>query len=176
MLRVGVDQSKRSTAIVCTDKEGNLIDFLLSSPPLPMDNEELLVYITNDFTTLVNKWQLDRGISKVTLEGLSFGSVSSSKDLLAGLLWTLRLTLYKDYPNIPYSVVPVTRWRSKVLPIETRREITKQKTKNGLKQAVVDVLPYTVKVRFEDYMRNNKLKREAIFDLADAYWLSRFAP
>lgn len=167
---VGIDQSKRSTALVLTD-EGKLEDFLLVCPSKELDNEDLILYQWELVYRFIYKYC--EFIDTINLEGLSFNSVSSSKDLLAGLHWSTRANL-KHFLGITANIVPVLSWRAKVLSKEERKSISELKIKDGLKKAVVDKLPFEVKVRFEDYIRECGFKATSLWDLSDAYQLSLY--
>lgn len=169
---VGIDQSKRSTAAVCIDSAGELVDFIVISPPMYLDGVELLVYQWAKLDTFVYNYH--KYLEGIALEGLSFNSVSSDKDLLSGLFWHLRTMLFVEYPSIPVGVCPVLAWRSKVLSKEERKALSLVKVKDGLKKAVVGKLPFGVRVKFEEYIRERGLKKESIWDLADAFFIAQY--
>lgn len=172
IITVGVDQSKRSTAVVAISDKGYLIDFMLICPAIELDNEELLIYHYDELFFFLDKY--DNKEKVLAIEGLSYGSVSSSKDLLAGLFWYIRTRLKVMYPDMLVGVIPCASWRAKVLSKEERQEISKLKVKDGLKKATVSKLPFSVRVRFEDYIRQNSFKKESVYDLCDAYWIAQY--
>lgn len=165
---IGIDQSKRSTAVVAIDKKGNLKDFVVIAVK-EYDQEAL---IAEQWSKLNLFLCPPRPIHAIAIEGLSFNSVGAGKDLLAGLFWYIRTRLYLEYGNVPVGIIPVLSWRCKVLNKEEQKSIRALKLKDGLKKAVVAKLPFEVKARFEEYIRVNGFKKEAIYDLADAYHLS----
>jgi len=172
-MRIGIDQSKRSTAVVTVTDTGSLVAYELICAPKEIDNEELIVYQLDRLLKVVDAAiNYENLLPDIFIEGLSFGSVSSSKDILAGLLWYIKTRLYVLYPDIKVTTVPVTSWRAKVIPIEERREIKRLNLKDGLKKATVAKLPFEVKVILEDYIINRSLKPSSIYDLADAHFLA----
>jgi len=169
---IGIDQSKRSTAVVCMDLAGRLVDFLLINPPKELDGEVLISYQWDLIDSFVSAYQKD--LKGIALEGLSFNSVGSGKDLLAGIFWAVRLNLYKKFPEIPVGVIPSASWRSAFIDKEKRKKIKELGIKDGLKKATVDELPFEVRVRFENYIRENGIKKEALWDLADAFGIAKY--
>lgn len=169
---LGVDQSKRSTGIVLLDNDGDLKDFRLICPSMTLDGVELMQYQVKKYRDFLHKNSLDLNPPKVALiEGLSFSAIGGAKDILAGLNWGFRYETSEHY-GFYLGVVPVNQWRSKVLSKEEQREA--RKTKDGLKKAVVDKLPLEVGNEFQDYVKLKHFKKESLYDLADAFWISRF--
>ena len=136
---LGIDQSKRSTGLVLVDQEGALIDYkLLSNTQL--DNEELILWQWEELTEFVNdNTNSPMELKGALIEGLSFGSVGSGKDFLAGLQWYFRCQM-KDGYGLFLGTVPVSMWRSKVLTKEEQKE-AKALGKDGLKLACFEKLP-----------------------------------
>lgn len=169
---IGIDQSKRSTAAVCIDMDKVLVDFMLVNPPKSMDGEELIHYQWQDLDEFILPYATQ--LRGVALEGLSFNSVGSGKDLLAGIFWYIRTCLFRYYPTKPVGVIPVLAWRSKVIDAAERKVINSFRVKDGIKKFTVEKLPYEVKVKFEQYIREQGIKKEAIYDLADAYFIAQY--
>lgn len=165
---LGIDQSKRSTGLVLVDQGGELVDYkLLSNTKL--DNEELIVWQWGELVQFLEEW--DTTIRGALIEGLSFGSVGSGKDFLAGLQWYFRCQMV-DRLGIFLGVVPVTMWRSKVLTKEEQKE-AKALGKDGLKIACFEKLPFDTQESFKSYARCVGAKKTAIYDITDAYWIAQ---
>jgi len=171
-LYLGIDQSKRSTGMVLVNEEGELIDYKLINEP-KLDGEELILLQLQQLHTFI----LDNiyvganaGLAGALIEGLSFGSVGSGKDFLAGLQWAFRVFMYDTYRFL--GTVPVSEWRSKVLTKEEQRE-AKAAGKDGLKKACVEKLPWEVREAFVDYVGKLKVKKDALYDACDAYWIAQ---
>lgn len=156
---IGIDQSKRSTAAVMLNPDGSMKDFTLIC--LADEDEELILKQWKDFDYWLQR-NLFRG-GKVTgalIEGLSFGSVGSGKDFLAGLQWYFRARFKEEY-GLFLGTTPVSQWRSKVLTKEEQRE-AKAQGKDGLKKACVAKLPADVKDRFSEYLEQHKDEINAV--------------
>lgn len=172
---LGIDQSKRSTGMVMLDNNGSLKDFRLICPSMTLDGVELVQYQVLHYADFL----LKNGITEVKhptvslIEGLSFGAVGSAKDILAGLNWCFRYASLNGF-GFFLGVVPVSQWRSKVLSKEEQKE-AKTLGKDGLKKAVVAKLPDDIRVAFTEYVKSEGYKKESLYDLVDAYWISRYA-
>lgn len=186
---LGIDQSKRSTGCVLLDDTGEMVDFTLICEALA-DNEMLLRvqwYTFRHWIDAVTDSLVD--LKAGLIEGLAFGAVGGSKDFLAGLQWYFRAQFLGEY-NFSLGTVPVTMWRSKVLTKEEQRD-AKAAGKDGLKWAVFNKLPATVRTQFANYVElhrdeinrakdaktklGSKSKKylEAMWDLADAYFIAQ---
>lgn len=117
MSYLGIDLSLRSTGLVYINQDQ--IDYrLITSDSKKLNDEELLLYNIREILSFVSKYEPDY----IGLEGLSFGSISSSKDILAGNFWFLRTQLYTNYNSI-VEIIPVLTWRSKLFNKEERAEL-----------------------------------------------------
>lgn len=168
---IGIDQSKRSTGLVALDSNGGVIDFVLACSE-ETDNLQLLSYQCELVCAWINALSRNTGKSYGggLIEGISFGSVGSGKDFLAGLQWSLRLTTM--WKGFPLGTIPVSMWRSPLLSVAARKE-AKAAGANGLKQAVYDKVPEDVRRLFEQYVARHKFKRKSLWDLSDAYWIAQ---
>ncbi len=170
---LGIDQSKRSTGLVLLDAEGELKDFRLICPSMTLDGVELVQYQVDQYVKFLIKNDLTYNKPKVALiEGLSFGAIGGAKDILAGLNWVFRFVSLST-GGFYLGTVPVAGWRSKVLNKEEQRDA--KQIKDGLKKAVVDKLPVDVRLLFTEYVKSKGFKKESLYDLADAYMISRYA-
>jgi len=167
---LGIDQSKRSTGMVLVNEDGELMDYKLINEPR-LGGEELILMQLHELDKFIQDNIVDNEeLAGALIEGLSFGSVGSGKDFLAGLQWACRVFMYDHYRFL--GTVPVSEWRSKVLTKEEQRE-AKSSGKDGLKKACVEKLPWEVKEAFVDYVGKLKVKKDALYDLCDAYWIAQ---
>jgi hypothetical protein len=187
---LGIDLSLRSTGLVCID--GDEVSYKLVTPDIKKYNDtDLLIYDSNEICDFVMEMKPD----VVALEGLSFGSLTGSKDILAGNFWYLKVRL----SQIGYNpqIVPVLTWRS---PLFTKDERKKHKEDTKLvkewKVKVKDIkgnarkdilagteqlffdadikhltfqkLPVNVRIMFENAVGLNS----GVYDLSDAYFIA----
>lgn len=177
---LGIDQSKRSTAAVLLNPDGSLRDFTLIC--LADEDEKLILSQWFVFDNWMDSALGERErVAGALIEGLSFGSVGSGKDFLAGLQWFFRAQ-FRDCYGLFLGTVPVSMWRSKVLTKEEQRE-AKAAGKDGLKKACVAKLPAPVFERFDKYLKENEISlravkkslwKDCIYDLTDAYWIGQY--
>jgi hypothetical protein len=168
--------------------EGELIGSILICNS-KLDNEELIVYQFAKMTEWLLGFLEDEDTLAALIEGLSFGSVGSGKDFLAGLQWYFRARFKVEFATY-LGTVPVSLWRSKVLTKEEQREV-KAAGKDGLKWAVFNKLPAVTRKQYADYVeilkdeinmaKDSKLKPgskskkyvDALQDLADAHFIAK---
>lgn len=105
MARVGIDLSLRSTGLCHIDDKGKATFALVCNKE---DDAELLVKNADDILAFLK----DKKFDAINIEGLSFASASSSKDILWGNFWYLKVRLWQVYPDIPIKIVAVLSWRS----------------------------------------------------------------
>jgi hypothetical protein len=190
-MAMGIDLSLRSTSVVNINKNG-VSYHLVTSSSKDLNDEKLLLYNKEKIKNLIELHQPDR----IALEGLSFGSISSSKDILAGNFWSIRTMIAESFPDIELIIVPVTVWRSPLLTKEERKqlkqdtadvkELKKQiakadkETKKNLLLANEELIlranikfltwlkvPEPLKTEFENFGFN-----KGCFDLTDGYFLA----
>lgn len=184
---IAVDHSLRGTAAVALTQAGEVFDRTIISPAKTISGVELVAYHQlrfSDFIAKVKQQVRVNGappVRGVVLEGLSHSSVGSSKDVQAGIFWTLQTVVYLNHPELLLGVIPVTMWRASVLSKEEQREAKQHK--DGLKKACVAKLPTPVRDQFaafvqanEEYLRAAKASqwKDCIYDLTDAYWLGQY--
>ena len=176
---IGTDQSKRSTAAVMLNPDGSMKDFTLIC--LADEDEELILKQWEYFDDWVCQNAFPENLKGALIEGLSFGSVGSGKDFLAGLQWYFR-SQFKACYGLFLGTTPVSQWRSKVLTKEEQRE-AKKEGKDGLKKACVAKLPADVRERFSEYLAEHEqelrkvkksLWKDCIFDLCDAHFIAQY--
>lgn len=190
---LGIDLSLRSTGLVFINKD-TVIYKLISSDSKNLNDEELLIY---------NSYQICKFIKEcnpthIGLEGLSFGSISASKDILAGNFWHLRAEICILFPDIIVDIVPVLSWRSKLFNKEERtllkenmgkvkalKEEMKNFSKEDKKKLVLDneelILNSDIKyVTWKKVPEPYKSEFEKIgfrkgaYDLSDAYHIAKY--
>lgn len=168
---LGIDQSKRSTGLVLVDQDGALIDYTLLGNA-KLDNEELILWQWEGLVKFIDdNTSCVEDVKGALIEGLSFGSVGSGKDFLAGLQWYFRCQMQDGY-GLFLGTVPVSMWRSKVLTKEEQKE-AKALGKDGLKVACFEKLPWEVQEAFKDYVQKMGTKKGSWADLTDAYWIAQ---
>lgn len=171
-MSIGFDLSLRSTGVVVLDEDLKLIDFCIISQK--EKEEELLDKNELKFINFLFKHESEKDY---IIEGLSFGSLSGSKDILYGNYWGLRMMMYlknhKLKENYNLAIYPVLKWRNGSFTKETLKHY-KENFKNGLKEVCVNNLPEDVKISFINYLFENKLPKNAIYDLSDAYFMTRY--
>ena len=168
---LGIDQSKRSTGLVLYNERDEVVDFKLICSE-EKDDVLLLLYQWKEVDAFLRKNIVDGVcLAGALIEGLSFGSVGSGKDFLAGLQWYMRARLRSEW-GVFLGTVTVSGWRSKVLTKEEQRA-AKSLGKDGLKVAVVDKLPEDVREAFADYVKIKGFKKASIYDLADAAMIAK---
>lgn len=188
MIVIGIDQSKRSTAVVALEDD-KLVDFMLVTPPSNYDTERLINYQWSLIEQFIdNMYKLDCDVA-IALEGAAFAAGGASSDLLWGIQWYIRTRIFVQYPMSPIGIITPATWRSKVLPIVEQREFkSKFGGKIGLKHGVVSKLPEFIREKFDKYLERNKFTileskgreadgrsekyKEGLFDLADAWGIA----
>lgn len=183
---LGIDLSLRSTGL-CYNNEFKLIQIE------KLKNEELLIELIKQICYYINLWQP----KQINLEGLSFNSISGSKDLIAGSFWFLRSEIKRQYPNIPLKILSVSEWRAPLFNKEENKTIreaknflktNKKSIKNlkGIERKQVqeynkilednaNIKVYTFNKLPEDIKQKiiNITEDKSRFDLTDAYFISR---
>lgn len=180
---IGIDLSLRSTGI-CILYKNNNIEFKLIQRK--EDDEELIINATNEIIDLIKEYNNIERITSIHLEGLSYNSLSQKKDLIAGLFWYLRCNLKINFPFLDIKILPVQKWRNKIITKEDRKYIKelKEKLKNevdkknknkikneiNIKEITFKKLPDDIKKIINQMVKNNKER----YDLADAYFICNF--
>lgn len=191
MIVIGIDQSKRSTAAVAL-KDGTLVGGLLVTPPISYDKEILIDYQWEEISKFLRdmKETFNREDIAIALEGAAFQAGGSSSDLLWGIQWYIRTRILVEFPNIPIGIITPASWRKSIVPIEEQRKAKLDYGgKIGLKHAVLEKLPLSVRGMFEELIENRRDNiliskglqpsgrsneyKKAIFDLADAWGIAK---
>jgi hypothetical protein len=187
---IGIDQSKRSTAIVAMTRYYKMIDFELINP-IYQDKEELIIYQWNNIKAFIERVKLIAPygcISGIALEGAAFTAVGQACDLLWGIQWYIRTRLIVEYPEVPVGILSPATWRSSLLTRKEQQEWKAKYGKIGLKHGVISKLPENDKQKFDDYIELHRERllelkgfkpdsiskkyKECIFDLGDAWGIA----
>jgi hypothetical protein len=185
---IGIDQSKRSTAVTALDEYGDLFGFCLINPPLYYDGEKLINYQWEKLSSFLDSMPNDEIV--IALEGAAFAAGGASSDLLWGIQWYIRTRIHVEFPGVPIGIITPATWRSKILPASEQREWkAKCGGKIGLKHGVVAVTPEYIRLRFEAYLEGikaiilvakgkepdsrSKVYKECLFDLCDSWGIAQ---
>lgn len=187
---IGIDQSKRSTALVSLFPDGSIADLELINPGKDLDGEFLIKYQWDHIHDFLKRHQSIRAIA---LEGLAFGSQDSSYDLLCGIHWHIRTQLFTFYPKIFSGVIAVSSWRSKILSKEEQRmwKANFMGDRVGLKHGVLSKIPENDMRKIDIYMDVNRERINASlglnnlkgntkpfqakkFDIGDAWGIAKY--
>jgi len=164
--------SLRSTGVTILDEKQDIVDYIVVSNPEA--GEELIVKNSDDILAFLLKYHP----KTINLEGLSFGSKSSSKDIIAGNFWYLRVKIRELLPESELKVVAVSSWRKYVIPKELAAQLKKEnkQPKGWQKVVCVDRLPQNVRVLFDEYLKTNRppkaTSKMPLYDLTDSYFLA----
>lgn len=177
---IGIDLSLRSTGIVVLNEREELQSFKLIQSPKKQyqSQEESIINNATEICKFIKESSYDMGyaIDGIALEGLSYGGVSGSKDVLYGNYWVLRCALYTNF-KCSQTIIPVAKWRASVITPNEKRKLFEKYGKGSvsLKQGCVDKLPSYVFDKFGSYIESLKdIKKASIYDLSDAYWIAKF--
>lgn len=121
---ISIDLSLRSTGILYSN--GITVKFRLIESDKKKHNDEILLsYNSNEIIKFI--YDVCPQPDIIVIEGLSFNSISSSKDILAGNFWYVRTQLKKEFPKVKLLIVPVSEWRSVIFNKEERKQLTENK-------------------------------------------------
>lgn len=173
MIKIGIDQSLRSTGISIL-RDNELIENFIYQPTEKC-YEQLITDSINFYCDLFEDLHEKYHIDTINLESLSFNSVSSSKDVIATCHWNLRCILY----NMGYQVniVSPAQWRkfNQIIPKNKKQKELKQEIgKDYLKILAWDKLDVDTQDKIMLFCKKNKLKKKSGWDLTESYWIGRF--
>jgi hypothetical protein len=115
MKTIGIDLSMRGTGLSFVD--GDKFEYkLIKTDSKILNDEQLLIHIAKEVIVFIKKHDPE----KIGLEGLSFGSLSGAKDIIAGNFWYLRTEIFKEL-NRHVEIIPVLTWRSPLFTKEDRK-------------------------------------------------------
>jgi hypothetical protein len=164
-----IDASMRSTGVCVVNEKGDLVDFCIVSNKDATDLE-LLEYNIEGVMDFLLKHKGD--LTDIIIEGLAFGAKCKRADILFSNYWFMRYFISKEFgDSVNYNVYPVTTWRKTFISKERAKEVKDrgENKKGWQKKECVGLLDEEVKVAFELYVKENKFKKDAIFDLTDSF-------
>jgi hypothetical protein len=185
---IGIDQSKKSTALHALDLDGETINYTLITPPIELDSENLICYQWDAIKEFIEDIQCSHEVVGIVLEGAAFAAMGASNDLLWGIQWYVRTRILVEFDMV-VGIITAASWRSSIL---TRVELQWFKAhhggKIGLKHAAVSKLPPELRNELERYVyqeRNrinltkgkkadsrSEVYKDALFDLTDSWGLA----
>ena len=185
---VGIDQSKKSTALHALDLHGETLNYLLITPPIELDKEDLICYQWDAIREFLLDIQETHKVIAVAIEGAAFATMGQANDMLWGIQWYVRTRILLEF-DITADILTAATWRSSIL---TRKEIQNFKAdyegKIGLKHAAMSKLPPALRTELENYVyqernRINMAKgkkdgsrseayNDALYDLTDSWGLA----
>ena len=172
---VSLDISMRSTGVVVLSDNGKMVDFSIVSSKTITD-EELMEHNITAILKFLEPYK--EKIGSIVIEGLAFMGTCRRKDLLYGNYWVIRYFLWQVFgDSVGYDHYTVSQWRKSVISKERAKEIKdagNAKKKGWQKIECVSHLPEDVKMAFELYVKENKIKKDSIYDLTDAYFMGKF--
>lgn len=178
MLHVGIDPSLRSSGIVALDENGDLQFIKLIIIPNTVVDEDNIVSCGNELLFVLDHINSMDTIGSIGYERLSFGSISGSKDKLAGSFWYNRIVmrdfLKYNYEGMEVDYISVAQWRKYVITKEDRKASKEAGEKIDVKEKALEKVPEKIKEKLFGYLDEYGLKRKHVYDLADAYWIAEF--
>lgn len=173
--RIGIDLSLRSAGITVVDERETLVEIYVHQPKKLKDEvyEELLINNCNRFKEIIIEIIKKYDVDRINLEGLSFNSLSSTKDLIDAQWWLVRIFIYNL--GIKLKIFSPANWRkinkikdSKIKLKQYKEELGKDYWKilalGKLNQDTHDKIIY--------YCEDHKLRSKTEFDIADSYWIA----
>ena len=150
---LSIDPSYSNCGVVVWE-DGLLYDYFVIQTSKASEEVVRLAHIID----ILKKVIKEENIEEVIVEGLSFGSVSTSVRGLAGLFYSIQLLCH--YSNIPFYEVPPT-------------SVKKFATGSGRadKKDMKKALPDNIAEKFE---KTHKTIVSGLYDLVDAYFIGKY--
>ncbi len=185
-MHLGIDLSLRSAGLHINN---NFKLIQISN----LNDEDLLIKIADEICKFIS----ETNPTQINIEGLSFNSISGSKDIIAGNFWNLRCSLKKEFPLIPIKIIPVTQWRNPLFTKNDRKTLKENvilykenkislKGLKGIerKEAIIKnkELELNASIKYQTFLKlpldiqtkiNNITLDNGRWDLTDAYFISR---
>lgn len=171
-VNIGIDLSMRSTGIVLTNKNKIIHQYIYQNKE--NNHVKLLIEIRDYIRTVFKFIQSKYIIGNINLEGLSLNSESTVLDVISTNNWNVRMVLYEL--NLKYTMVAAREWR-KYFDIQGDKKIKEHKKELGSKFWKILTFNKLDKKSSENILNfcsDNNLVGDSRFDLADAYFISRF--
>jgi hypothetical protein len=187
-MRAGIDLSLRSTGIAIATQN---YTFKLVKVPSTLTEEGLLIESCGSIMSVLKEFK----VTHVNLEGLSHGSKSSSKDVIAGNFWILRCAMHEA--GIEVNILPVSMWRAPLFNSEERKEMRRNTSLYRELKKIIKLTKTRVRkmelvkenigvieassIKIQTFLKCPEGIKKAIlavtgdagrFDLSDAYFLS----
>lgn len=182
---MGLDMSMRSTGLVVLSPDDNLMTFDVWKTRKDEDNskdkfnmgefffdpEDHIIEFCDYVVRMVDKWSVD----KFVIEGLAYTRASAHKDFIQGIYWGVRSHIRRESPHVLIGSIAVNSWRSKVLTRDEQKEAKKIYTPKteALKIATYKKLPDHIYQVFIDFIEQMNYTPKTIYDLSDAYFLTK---
>jgi hypothetical protein len=133
---MAIDLSLRSTGVSIIIGDKVFFKLILTSKD-KMSDEETLLYIWEEIWSFIETHKP----THIAIEDLSYDSISSSKDFIAGNFWFVRTHLHKFFPTIPVDIISVAEWRNPMFNKEERKTLTENKKALKALKVVLKALP-----------------------------------
>ena len=172
MIKIGIDQSMRSSAISVL-KNNDLIELFIFQP-IEKDYYKLLTESSEYYYNLFEKLNKKYEIEIVNIEDLSLNSKSAVKDVIFTNHWLLRLALWKL--NINHKVISPAQWRkiNEIIPKDKKQKDWKILLgKDYLKILAIQKADKKTIDKVMKFCKDNKLKKKSEHDLIESYWIGR---
>lgn len=150
---LGIDQSYTKCALVFLCEDGTIKEYVLLNADDNIDRYDQAA----DLAWSIKEHCQSHKPDHICIEGLSFASTGNVTRDLAGLLFTIMITLRSMTSNI------------KVVPAKTLKKFAVHG--NAKKEEMFENLPLHIK---ETLVKSGYKKTTGIFDLTDAYYLARY--
>lgn len=200
-MKFAIDLSLRSTGI-SVFRSNEIIDFTICSNHILKD-EELIIHNCNYIVDYIRNQCLKPII--ICIEGLSFGSLSGSKDMIAGQFWVLRCELKKAFPDTEINIISVKSWRCPLFNKEENKLLSDAKktlkeekqslkglkgierkevssTNNilelnaSIKEKTWEKLEPIYQHKIIQFLKENEIDLDSRYDICDSIFLGRYIP
>lgn len=150
---LGIDQSYTKCALVFLFEDGNIKEYIILNADNNIDRYDQAAEIAWNIKEHCQSHKPD----KICIEGLSFASIGNVTRDLAGLLFTIMITLRSEHSNI------------ELVPAKSLKKFAVHG--NAKKSEMFEKLPGHIK---ETLIQSGYKKTTGLFDLTDAYYLARY--
>ena len=172
MIKIGIDQSMRSSAISVLNND-ELIELFIYQPT-EKNYYNLLKGSSEYYYNLFEKLNEKYEIEIVNIEDLSLNSKSAVKDVIFTNHWLLRLILWNL--DINHKVISPAQWRkiNEIIPKDKKQKEWKiELGKDYLKILALKKADKKTIDKVMKFCKDNKLKKKSEHDLIESYWIGR---
>lgn len=191
MIRIGMDIALRSNGIVAINDDNEIVGLRLletfkNDKHLTKKQKHMDIIIANEEDIIIYNQLLVYGFIKhlrdfegytnieIHMEGLSYNSESASKDILAGMHWSIRSMIVHDFDIKPI-ILPPEKWRKGII-----KGLDRINYLNKYPEQATDLtkfIPYMKidnknKNVIDSYYNNHGIHDKGYFDLSDAFWIA----